>query len=101
VDGKGMTLYMFDKDTADKSNCDASCLAKWPPLITQGNPTLGDGVDKAMVGSAKLADGRMIVTYNHMPLYYWFKDQKPGDTSGQAVGSVWWVVGPDGVKITQ
>jgi len=99
VDGKGMTLYMFTKDEADKSNCNADCLATWPPLLTQGKPMLGTGVDASLVGSAKLADGSMIVTYNHMPLYYWVKDMKPGDTTGQGVGSVWYVVSPDGKKV--
>src|SRR5512141_1048334 len=55
VDSKGMTLYMFAKDTADKSNCNAGCLAAWPPLKTLGHPTLGDGVDASLVGSAPLA----------------------------------------------
>jgi len=96
VDGKGMTLYMFTKDEPGKSNCDAACLAKWPPLLTQGSPVLGEGVDASLLGSATLADGSKIVTYNGMPLYYWVKDMKPGDTLGQGVGSVWYVVDPDG-----
>src|SRR4030065_1099244 len=79
VDGEGMTLYMFTKDEADKSNCNAACLAKWPPLLTQGNPTLGSGVDASMVGSAALAAGTKIVTYNHMPLYYFINDSKSGE----------------------
>jgi len=99
VDGKGMTLYMFTKDEPDKSNCDASCLAKWPPLLTMGNPTLGAGVDDSLVGSATLADGARIVTYNQMPLYYWVNDAKAGDTSGQGVGSVWYTVSPDGKPV--
>ena len=41
VDGKGMTLYMFTKDEPNKSNCNADCLAKWPPLLTQGSPDAG------------------------------------------------------------
>jgi len=99
VDGKGMTLYMFTKDDPDRSNCDASCLANWPPLLTQGKPSLGEGVDDALVGSATLADGTKIVTYNHMPLYYFIKDAKAGDTSGQGVGSVWYTVTPDGKPV--
>jgi len=97
VDGKGMTLYILTKDGPDQSNCDAACLAKWPALITQGNPKLGPGVDASLVGSAPLADGTKIVTYDHRPLYYWVKDTKPGDTTGQGVGSVWFVISPDGV----
>jgi predicted lipoprotein with Yx(FWY)xxD motif len=99
VDGKGMTLYIFTEDGRDISNCDADCLAKWPPLLTQGNPTLGPGVDASQVGTATLADGSLIVTYDHRPLYYWIKDTVPGDTTGQGVGSVWYVISPSGQEI--
>jgi predicted lipoprotein with Yx(FWY)xxD motif len=99
VDGKGMTLYIFTVDGPDQSNCDASCLTNWPPLLTQGSPTLGPGVDDSLVGSAALADGTRIVTYNHMPLYYFINDAKPGDTTGQGVGSVWYTLTPDGKPV--
>jgi predicted lipoprotein with Yx(FWY)xxD motif len=101
VGDKGMTLYIFTKDEPGKSNCDASCLKKWPPLLTQGNPTLGQGVDASLVGTATLADGSRIVTYKQMPLYYWYKDTKPGDTTGQDVGQVWYVVSPAGQAVKQ
>jgi len=101
VDGKGMTLYMYTKDTADTSTCSGGCAKAWPPLLTSGNPTLGDGIDKSMVGSAALADGTKIVTYNHMPLYYWAKDTKPGDITGLGVGGVWFLVSPDGKVVGQ
>ncbi len=99
VDGKGMTLYIFTKDGRDQSNCDATCLAKWPPLLTQGTPTLGSGVDTSQVGSTMLADGTKIVTYDHHPLYYFIKDTKSGDLNGQAVGGVWFVISPTGKEI--
>jgi predicted lipoprotein with Yx(FWY)xxD motif len=101
VDGKGMTLYMYTKDTADKSNCADSCLKSWPPFLTKSNAKAGDGVDAKLIGTATLADGTKIVTYNHMPLYYWAKDTKSGDTTGQGVGSVWYVVSPDGKSVGQ
>ena len=99
VDDKGMTLYVFTKDGPDQSNCDAKCMANWPPLLTQGKPIVGSGVDDSKIGSAMLADGTKIVTYNHLPLYYFIKDTKAGDTSGQGVGSVWYVISPDGELI--
>ncbi len=96
VGDKGMTLYAFTKDTPDTSNCTGNCLKNWPALVTMGKPSLGTGVDASLVGTAKLADGTLIVTYNHMPLYYFYKDTKAGDTNGQGVGSVWFTIGPDG-----
>ncbi len=96
VDSKGMTLYIFTKDAPGKVNCSGDCLVKWPPLLTSDTPKAGTGVDQAMLGTAKLADGSMIVTYNNMPLYYWVNDMKPGDATGQNVGSVWFVIAPDG-----
>jgi predicted lipoprotein with Yx(FWY)xxD motif len=101
VDGQGMTLYVFTKDGPDQSNCDASCIATWPPLLTQGKPILGAGVDDSKIGSAVLADGTKIITYNHMPLYHFIKDTKAGDTAGQGVGSVWFVISPDGEIISK
>jgi predicted lipoprotein with Yx(FWY)xxD motif len=100
ADGDGRTLYMFTKDTKDTSNCYGKCEAAWPPLLQDGKPTVGDGVDATLLGTTVRKDGSMQVTYNGMPLYYYTPDQKPGDTTGQGVGKVWYVVGGDG-KIIQ
>jgi predicted lipoprotein with Yx(FWY)xxD motif len=99
VDGKGMTLYMFTKDEPDKSNCSGGCLSAWPPLLAVDSPAVGEGLDAKLLGTAALPDGSKIVTYNKMPLYYWAADTKPGDTSGQGVNTVWYVVSPDGKPI--
>ena len=99
VDGKGMTLYLYTKDEPSKSNCSAGCLKAWPPLMTQGIPKLGDGVDASLIGNAALADGSKIVTYNKMPLYYWASDSKPGDITGLGISGVWFLVSPTGSKV--
>jgi predicted lipoprotein with Yx(FWY)xxD motif len=99
VDGKGMTLYIFTKDTPDKSNCSGGCLKAWPALLTQGSPKAGAGVDQSLLGSTTLADGSKIVTYNHMPLYYFVQDKAAGDVKGQNNGTVWFVVSPDGKPV--
>lgn len=99
VDGRGMTLYMFTKDEPGKSNCDSGCLSAWPPFLASGELVAGDGVDEALLGTASLADGSLIVTYNQMPLYYWAGDTNPGDTKGQNVNNVWFVVSPQGKPI--
>ena len=100
VDAKGMTLYMFDKDEPGKSNCDAACLRRWPPLLADAGaqPVGGAGVS-ATLGTIQRDDGTTQVTVNDMPLYYWFEDKQPGDVLGQAVGDVWWVLAPDGTAI--
>ena len=99
VDGNGMTLYIFTKDGPDQSTCSGKCFGLWPPLNTQGNPTLGTGVDASLIGTTKATDGSEMVTYNKMPLYLYSKDQKAGDTTGQGVGSVWFAVAPDGKPV--
>jgi predicted lipoprotein with Yx(FWY)xxD motif len=99
VDGKGLTLYMFTKDEPNKSNCAGGCLKAWPPLLAVDKPTVGAGVDASLLGTAALPDGSMIVTYNKMPLYYYAGDTKPGDTTGQDVSQVWYVVSPDGKPV--
>jgi predicted lipoprotein with Yx(FWY)xxD motif len=38
----------------------------------------------------------MQLTLNGWPLYYYSKDMAPGDTLGQGVGSVWYVIDATG-----
>ena len=96
VDGKGMALYMYTKDTqgANASVCSGGCLAAWPALL--GKPTMGAGVDDSKLGSFTRADGSVQATYNGWPLYYYAKDTKVGDVTGQNVGTVWFVLDHDG-----
>lgn len=96
VDGAGRTLYVLTKDTANTTTCYDKCEQAWPPLLMLDKPTVGDGVDASLLGSAQRKDGTMQVTLNGMPLYYFAADQAPGDTNGQGIGGVWFVVGPDG-----
>jgi predicted lipoprotein with Yx(FWY)xxD motif len=100
TDGKGMTLYMFDKDTkgGPTSACTGQCLTAWPPaLMGSAAPTVS-GVT-GNVASIATPDGKKQLTLEGWPLYYWFKDSKPGDVSGQAVKNVWWVLDPAGKPV--
>ncbi len=99
VDDKGMTLYLFTKDTPNTSNCYDKCATAWPPLLTTGNPVSGDGVDASKLGTTTRTDGSVQVTYNSWPLYYYQKDKAAGDVTGQDVGSVWFVISPSGDKV--
>ncbi len=100
TDGKGMTLYLFLKDTKNTSNCYDACAAKWPPLVSQAKPTLGDGLKADLVGTTLRKDGTTQITYNGWPLYYYAPDGKPGDATGQGVGNVWYVLSAAGDAIT-
>jgi len=100
VDDKGMTLYLFTKDTPNTTVCYDKCATAWPPLLTTGNPVAGEGVDATKLGTTNRTDGTVQVTYNGWPLYYYEKDKAPGDVVGQDVGGVWYVVSAAGDQVT-
>jgi len=100
VDDKGMTLYLFTKDTPNTTVCYEKCAVAWPPLLTTGDPAAGEGVDASMLGTTNRTDGTVQVTYNGWPLYYYEKDKAPGDVTGQDVGGVWYVVSAEGNQVT-
>jgi len=99
VDDKGMTLYLFTKDTPNTTVCYDKCAIAWPPLLTTGDPVAGEGVDASLFGTINRTDGTVQVTYNGWPLYYYEKDKAPGDVVGQDVGGVWYVLSAAGDKV--
>ncbi|MEO6200401.1 MAG: hypothetical protein ABIX44_04465 [Cryobacterium sp.] len=103
VDKAGMTVYVFDKDTADSgtSACEGDCLAKWPAVVADSDSPTADGVTGTLGTITRTDDGTKQLTLNGLPLYYWASDAAPGDVTGQAVGGVWWVVGADGAKMME
>jgi predicted lipoprotein with Yx(FWY)xxD motif len=91
----GMTLYMFTNDEAGVSNCADQCAENWPPYTVSSADALAAGPNvTGTLGTIERADGALQVTYNDMPLYFWKDDAAPGDTTGQGVGDVWYVVAP-------
>jgi predicted lipoprotein with Yx(FWY)xxD motif len=102
VDGRGMTLYLFEKDAGTKSMCNGSCANFWPPVTTQGAAKAASGLDAGKLGTTARTDGATEVTYNGHPLYYYAGDKKPGDTTGQglnAFGALWYVLSPAGKEV--
>src|SRR3954454_21874742 len=97
TDDKGRVLYMFNPDNRGDSVCYDQCAAAWPPTLTKGKPIAGTGADASMLGTITRKDGKTQVTYNKYPLYTFAFDPKPGDTNGQAVKSIWWVMNAAGV----
>jgi predicted lipoprotein with Yx(FWY)xxD motif len=102
VDGRGRTLYLFEKDTTRKSRCSGACAAAWPPLITSGKPRAKGHAKASLLGTSKRKNGTRQVTYNGHPLYRFIQDTSPGQTNGEgskAFGAGWYVVAPSGKKI--
>ena len=92
TDTDGMTLYTFDKDTLNKSNCDADCQKIWP-LFEGANTTSED---------IKVLDGTDHLAYRKHPLYYFVNDNAIGDVNGDNVKNVWHLVyAPAGSNDTQ
>ncbi|MGC5168831.1 COG4315 family predicted lipoprotein [Luteimicrobium sp. DT211] len=103
TDSQGNTLYLFAKDPTGKSSCSGSCAAAWPPFTAQGKAEAGSGIDGAKLTTITRDDGSKQVAYDGHALYYFVKDAKAGDTTGQGVdgfGALWWVVAPSGSAIT-
>jgi predicted lipoprotein with Yx(FWY)xxD motif len=91
TDFAGKTLYIFDKDTTGVSNCYNVCAALWPPYTSGAT---AEGSMPANITVIKRTDGSMQFAYKGMPLYYYAKDTKAGDTTGDGVGGTWHLVKP-------
>ena len=98
LDAEGITLYRFEMDTDGSSTCYDDCESSWPPLVVD-DPTAGGEADQGLLGTTERDDGTVQVTYDDQPLYYFSGDSAPGDTKGQNLGKVWFVVAPDGDAI--
>lgn len=81
-----MTLYTFDPDGADESNCYDSCAKTWPPIL------ISAGQVKLVKGNFRLAkrkDGTLQLTFHSKPLYLFIGDRKVRDLKGDGLGGVW------------
>lgn len=99
ADGEGRTLYVFLNDEDNVSNCTGGCLETWPPLYAESVEAGGD-VDSSLLDTTTSNEtSQAQATYGGRPLYYFATDTEPGDTNGQGVGDVWFIVGTDGEPI--
>ena len=92
TDESGFTLYYYQDDTAGTSHCTGGCLQTWQGVMTSGAPIAGDPSIQGKLGVINRPDGGMQVTYNDMPLYYYSKDNIPGQALGQGSGGKWFVM---------
>jgi predicted lipoprotein with Yx(FWY)xxD motif len=99
VDSNGMTLYDFHKDKGTTSSCYGPCAEGWPPMLTEGEPTVGNGATASKLGTTERKDGTMQVTYAGHPLYTFVEDKKPGEANGNdvsAFGAQWYALKGNG-----
>ncbi len=97
VDPDGFTLYVFTVDTGGESACYDDCAAAWPAV--PADTPISTDLDQSMFGSTERTDGTEQLTIAGMPLYTFAQDTAPGDTNGQGVNDVWFVVDASGNMI--
>jgi predicted lipoprotein with Yx(FWY)xxD motif len=93
VDGQGRTLYHRTDETATHIVCTGVCATTWPPLFAEG--TVGVG-SVGQLSTVKRPDGQGQAAASGQPLYTYSGDSKAGDTNGQGVGGIWFVIKAQG-----
>jgi predicted lipoprotein with Yx(FWY)xxD motif len=102
VDGRGRSLYLFEKDMHGRSACSGVCAVYWPPLLTNGRSTAIKGAKPSLLGSIRRADGSRQVSYAGHPLYFFSGDTRRGQTNGEGLqdfGAGWYALMPSGKTI--
>lgn len=93
TDTEGKSLYWFKKDAPGTSACAGPCVEKWP-IYYRDAVKAPEGVKAEDFGTITRGDGSKQTTFRGYPLYYWVNDKQAGDTSGQGVNNVWYVIDP-------
>ena len=103
TDGSGRAVYLWVKDTGDKSVCSGACAGAWPPVTASGAVTAAGSAKASDLGTITRSDGSKQVTYDGHPLYYFTGDSGSGTATGQgsdSFGAKWWLVTPGGSDVT-
>jgi predicted lipoprotein with Yx(FWY)xxD motif len=103
TDGSGRAVYLWVKDTGDKSMCTGACAGAWPPVTTTSTVTAAGSAKASDLGTITDSSGAKQVTYDGHPLYYFSGDSGPGTASGQGsdgFGAKWWLIAPNGSDVT-
>jgi predicted lipoprotein with Yx(FWY)xxD motif len=99
TDSSGMTLYLFTQDSPGGSVCVDECADAWPPVVVDGEVTVGEGLDASAFGTITRDDGTVQLTIDDKPLYTFASDAAAGDVNGQGVNDVWFAVDADGQPV--
>jgi predicted lipoprotein with Yx(FWY)xxD motif len=94
TDAEGKTVYLFTQDTEPgETVCYDDCAVNWPPVPAEETMVLPPGIPGELT-AVERTDGSAMLAYNDIPLYYFIGDEAAGDTNGQDVGEVWYIVPP-------
>lgn len=98
-DGRDRVLYGFTRDKrGGKSTCYGACAAAWPVYFAKGKVRAMRGVKQSLIGTVRRRNGRLQVTYNGWPLYF-YAHEGPREVKCQNVnefGGLWLVVKASG-----
>jgi predicted lipoprotein with Yx(FWY)xxD motif len=98
-DGRDRVLYAFTRDRrGGKSTCYGACARAWPVYFSRGTVSARPGVRRSLIGKVRRRDGRLQVTYNGWPLYF-YAHEGPREVKCQNVdefGGLWLVVKANG-----
>jgi predicted lipoprotein with Yx(FWY)xxD motif len=98
-DGRDRVLYGFTRDKrGGKSTCYGACATAWPVYFAKGKVTAMRGVKQSLIGTVRRRNGRLQVTYNGWPLYF-YAHEGPREVKCQNVnefGGLWLVVKANG-----
>jgi predicted lipoprotein with Yx(FWY)xxD motif len=87
TDRDGYTLYTFDYDQANRSNCSRECLKGWTPLRASAADR-----PSGRLSIVERANGDLQWALDARPLYLFDGDLRPGDVSGERLGWAWHAV---------
>ena len=93
VDSRGKTLYYTVSDRPNYSNLPDETLTSWPVFYVP-DILVPASLNAANFGLYTRDNGVKQTTYRGFPLYYFFQDFKVGDTFGNKLGGVWFVIDP-------
>ena len=98
-DQRDRVLYGFTRDRrGGKSTCYGACAAAWPVYYSKSRVRAVGGVKQALIGTVRRRDGRLQVTYNGWPLYF-YAHEGPREVKCQNIdecGGFWIVMTPSG-----
>jgi predicted lipoprotein with Yx(FWY)xxD motif len=94
TNAQGLTLYYRTTDNPPSKVCSGTCAGAWPPILFtgSGSPTSSTQLSGKLTAVTD-ANGSQ-VEYNGHPLYTFASDSAPGQTNGEGVGGIWFVVTP-------